>query len=347
MIKRKLLAILILAIILLLPVTPAYPSEMDQTTETRTVEILFDAAGGSFPEGVELMAASGQPGALISFPSDPARADQIFVGWYTKRNGKSERVQPPVAVPDSDFSCYAKWIPKKDSDVYTVSVIWFDSVSDPQDFRYDYPFIEKNTSALYRLTLSSSDMTQATQGKTTLQKQVRLPKKNDRKSWAAYDTDRRQDYFMVNNGVTYTCSYRESGVRTGTWGDQNTYFNRVLLLRRTIEPNLLIRFVNAPVQQVELALTYQPVMKGVRMAKVSASVLPTGEETTFNLLKIFAKRTAELGYFALDETNYRLDYLGQNTYILEPGPLNGLTASVEGSAQDGWIVTYTGDSAAK
>lgn len=331
--KRRFPAILILMIALIVSV-----AAMGQA-DAQYPKVFFDARGGTFPNGTEKFVLSIQKGEKIVFPSEPKKEGFVFCGWYTKAGGGGERIQPS-AVSEDDLNCFAWWAPIEQTEVYTVSVVWVDSAADGAEYEYRYHFVESGTGAQYSLTLDETDIWKKSAKMTEMRAQIRLPKRTPSGKTASYGAGSQDSPFLVRGAAVYAISYQETGER-GDAADQSTYFRRVRLCRRMIAPNVRVGFVNAPAQEFVLTLRYKPIAKGQNTAEATASCLPGDAQTSVSLLKLFGSKLPELGYLALDEVDFQLNYLGRNEYVLEAKPIEGFTLELEGNASDGWAVTYT------
>jgi uncharacterized repeat protein (TIGR02543 family) len=73
------------------------------------VTVSFDADGGE-PATQTLTVASGGTVETANMPSEPAKTDYFFGGWYTERNGGGSEFNESTSV-ENHITVYAKWLP--------------------------------------------------------------------------------------------------------------------------------------------------------------------------------------------------------------------------------------------
>ncbi len=79
-----------------------------------TYTVAFDADGGT----PATQTKQAVPGSTVSLPDTPARGTDVFMGWYTQRNGLGTHFTSATPVSDN-ITVYAYWIPV--SDIHTVT----------------------------------------------------------------------------------------------------------------------------------------------------------------------------------------------------------------------------------
>ena len=109
---------LLLSILLALTLSSTVLSCKKGVTETiDEFTVTFDAKGGSPTPSSQKVAAMG----LIIQPTDPTKADSVFIGWFTTSNIKFNFKSNPVT---KDLALSAKWWGGPEKYVFVVAADW-------------------------------------------------------------------------------------------------------------------------------------------------------------------------------------------------------------------------------
>lgn len=298
--------------------------------------VTLDAVGGSFEGGsgameLDLLSATQLP--------TPRREGFAFGGWFTKEDGQGDALRLPRE-PGQDAQRYlARWVPLKDSDLFTVSILWVDSTGQAAP-GYCYRFLDQASGAQIDLPVEPVQDLDPQAQVARYTAKIHLPKAAPDGSPAVYGTVADEGYGIVwQEGIPYTASYREALVR-GEGSADALYFQRERLFRRMIHPTLSVRFEGVSPSDLSLTLSAQPAFGSPGKQEVSAT-LPSASSQSgeVSLLDLLTADRGKLLDFAWDEVDYLLNYQGHNQYALSAAAPEGSAVEITGDALKGFTLT--------